>query len=190
VGGNTWAVNAPATLGPLAAGGSVNVDVIIEVPTDAVGGATEVITIDVASQGDDAQAATVTLSTTANLVFGVMMHPVADACPGDPGTAVTHTLQVTNTGNTTDTFDVAVGGNTWVISTPTTLGPLPTRAKVNVVIVVNIPSDAVGGIIDTATVTVTSQSDNAQSATATLTTTVQSLAPPSYNLFLPLIVQD
>jgi hypothetical protein len=165
------------------------VDATVRVPTSATGGETDVAAITLTSQSGNAQLATARLTTTANTIYGVMMEPATDAQSGGPGEAVNYTLQVTNTGNVTDTFDVTVSDHTWPITTPTTLGPLAAGASASVVATVSIPTSTGDGVTDTATVIVTSQGDNAQSATATLTTVTEAFKPPSDNLFLPLIMK-
>lgn len=97
---------------------------------------------------------------------------------------------VTNTGNTTATFDVTVSGYTWPTTAPVTVGPLWAGASANVDVIVGIPTDAAGGAIDTAFITATSQGNSAKSATATLTTVAAALEPLPYDWFLPLIVKQ
>jgi uncharacterized repeat protein (TIGR01451 family) len=90
---------------------------------------------------------------------------------GDPGTTVTHTLRLTNTGNTFDVFDVALSNCGWPASAPTTIGPLGPDSSEDLSIRVQIPPQAIGNATDTAVVTVTSQGDDARRATETVTTT-------------------
>jgi hypothetical protein len=121
--------------------------------------------------------------------YSLTLVPVTATQSGDPGKVVTYTLQVTNTGNTTDTFDMTVSGYTWPTTAPVTVGPLWAGAGANVDVIVDIPTDAAGGATDTATIIATSQNDDTQSVTATLTTIAAALEPLSYNLFLPLIMK-
>lgn len=178
----TWPTTAPFTVGPLWAGVSANLDVIVDIPADAASNATDTANVIVASQGDDTQAVTATLTTTANPAYGVIVEPITGAQSGDPGETVTYTLQVTNAGNTTDTFDVTVSSNVWPTTAPVSFGPLPAGASANVDVTVDIPKGTAGGA-DVATVRVTSQNDDTQSVTATLMTRAVAL------LFLPFILR-
>jgi hypothetical protein len=110
--------------------------------------------------------------------------PAASALSSFPGSTVTYNLQVTNSGDLSDTFDVSLS-HTW----PTTvslsaLGPLSPGLSAELEVMVHIPRDAQVGLADTATITITSRGDKQQSASATLTTS----AGP-YKLFLPLLTR-
>jgi hypothetical protein len=122
---------------------------------------------------------------TMHNVYAVMVTAATDARSGNPGTTVTYTLQVTNTGSATDRFSLIVGGNVWTTTAaPMTVGPLIAGAAGNVLVTVDIPASVVPGAIDTATITVTSQGLDTASAAVTLTTT----AVP-YRIFLPIIIK-
>jgi hypothetical protein len=125
-------------------------------------------------------------STTwrSRIIFrGVTLEPSINVKWGIPGIALIYTLQVTNTGSISDTFDVIVNGNTWPTTAPVTVGPLIAGASANVDVIVNIPADVVGDASDTALITFSSQGDHTQSVTATLTT--KALEP---RMFLPFIM--
>jgi glucose/arabinose dehydrogenase len=179
---HTWPTTAPASVGPLVAGDGTTVDVTVDIPPSAAGGITDTATITVASQGDSSQVATVTLTTTASVVWGVTVGSATGSQSGDPGVTVTYTLQVINTGNVSDTFDVAVSGNIWPTTTPAPVGLLAAGASANVIVTVSIPAAATGAETDAATITITSRGDNAKWTAVTLTTSAR------YALFLPLIV--
>ena len=91
-----------------------------------------------------------------------------------PGTVVTHTLRITNTGNTTDTFDLTVAGNDWPSIAPIQIGPLLARAGSDADISVTIPPDATYDASDTVTITIVSHQDAGAFATAILTTAIDS----------------
>jgi hypothetical protein len=120
----------------------------------------------------------------ATVAFGVALEALVDARAGNPGENVTYTLQVTNTGTTTDTFDVAVGGHTWPTTATTPIGPLAAGASADVTVTVHIPTNAGRGETDTATITITSRGDDSKQASATLVTTTKNV------MFLPLIVKS
>jgi hypothetical protein len=89
---------------------------------------------------------------------------------GLPGETVTTTLAIRNSGTETDRYDLAIAGNLWPVVTPTTLGPLESGECETIEVLVSIPPTASLGSSDTATITLTSQSDPNITATATLTT--------------------
>ena len=89
---------------------------------------------------------------------------------GDPGTTVAHTLTVTNTGNTADTYDLSFAGNTWVVDLPVTSVALQPGASADFIVNVTIPADALDGAMDMVTVTATSTADPLLSEDAVLTT--------------------
>jgi FtsP/CotA-like multicopper oxidase with cupredoxin domain len=106
--------------------------------------------------------------------YGISLGPAADAKQGTPGATISYVLDVTNTGNTSDTYIVSIAGNGWVTTFPASVGPLAAGASAQMVVDVTISGIAIGGDNDTVTVTVTSQGDGGQSAASTLTTTAVS----------------
>jgi hypothetical protein len=159
------------------------VDVIVHVPLDGMGGDVDTAVITFTSRGDGERSAGATLATTVNVVRGVVARSPADSRLGEPGEAVTHTLQVTNTGNLPDTFDVTGGGHAWPVAVPALVGPLGVGARATMVATVTIPADAVGGATDVVTITFTSQGDGATWAAVPLMTGVKP------RLFLPLVLR-
>lgn len=119
---------------------------------------------------NNADDVTTTVTPTSD-VFDLTLAPSTAAHTGGPGTSINYTLQVLNSGNTTDTFDVALAGNSWSTSaSPMTVGPLAAKAKANVLVTVNIPTSASDGDTDTVTTTVTSQGDPNQAEDSVLMT--------------------
>ena len=104
-----------------------------------------------------------------HLYYGVTLDPATDAESGAPGEMVTYTLRITNTGNTTDIFDLAYAGTG--IHLPVTQTTLASGAGADVIANVTIPAAATNGTIYTAIVTATSQGDPIQSDTSALATT-------------------
>ena len=153
----------------LAAGATGTVDVTVAIPADALFGDNDSVVVDVTSQGDDTQTADVTLETEAGVFYAVSVSGTG-TLGGLPGTTVTHTVTITNNGNTSDTFDVALGTADW----NTVLGQgtitLAAGASGIVAVTVDVPAEAQDGEQDSVVVDVTSQGDDTQTAATTLTT--------------------
>ena len=98
-----------------------------------------------------------------------------------PGSIVTATLQVRNRGQHIDIYNVTLEGNHWAVSAPQEIGPLMAAEETTLEIQTSIPPTASLGSSDTATITLTSQSDPSITATAILTTYA------GYVYFLPLV---
>lgn len=120
--------------------------------------------------------------------YGVAVTAEDDALSGNAGTTVIYMLTITNTGNVTDTFDVAVSGETWTTTPMDTSITLGAGASGTVMVHVDIPASAANDDTDAATVTVTSQSDATATAAVTLTTTA--VVPDTMNyIYLPIILK-
>ncbi|MCA9927089.1 MAG: multicopper oxidase domain-containing protein [Anaerolineales bacterium] len=158
----------PMTLTPN--GGNWDLSASIDVSTWAVGNYTLYVRVhDIAGNWSATDSVVLDVTSTA-AAYGVSINPTADATSGTPGSTVTYILNVTNDGNIIDTFDVAVTGNAWTTTAPLTVGPLAGGATGQISVDVTVPGTAVSGDSDVATVTVTSQGDNGQTAVSTLTT--------------------
>jgi carboxypeptidase T len=175
VSGNAWATSAASRVGPLAASVSAPVNVVVTVPASALAGTKDAARITLTSRGDPSQSAGAVLTTTANTVYRVAVAPAAATRWGDPGTLVTYTLRVTNTGNIADTLDVAVSGGAWPTAVASAVGPLAAWGNTDLSVTVTVPSAALAGVRDTARITLTSRGNPSQSAAAALTTTVNAV---------------
>lgn len=102
-------------------------------------------------------------------VYGLTLSG-AGTLGGIPGTAVTHTLTLTNTGNITDTIDLTLGTAVWPTQLNQSSVTLAAYASTAIVVVVDIPLSALGGEMDSVMVTAVSQGDPAQTGDFTLTT--------------------
>jgi uncharacterized membrane protein len=103
---------------------------------------------------------------------------------------VTYTLMVTNTGNITDTFTIAVSGLYTASLSITNTGELGAGESASFYVMVEIPADAMAGDSDVTTVQVMSASDPEVTAEAALTTTVEGEeGPTEWMIFLPLVMK-
>ncbi|MGD2164533.1 MAG: choice-of-anchor Q domain-containing protein, partial [Anaerolineae bacterium] len=149
--------------------GSATASVSITVPSDAIAGMSDVTTLTASgTAGSDSVEDTITVG----LIIGLSLAPDYTA-GADPGTSVAFTHDVTNTGNFTDTFDVAaVSDQSWAVQYSPLSVTLPAHGMASVAVTLTVPADAVSGTVDTTTVTATSQGDGTTSDAAVDTTTV------------------
>lgn len=94
---------------------------------------------------------------------------------GDPGSAVTYSVMISNTGTVTDTYDVLVTGNNWPTAADAMTVTLAANTGVLVDVTVDIPTDTAAGAMDAAAVTALSQNVPSVNDTVALTTTVNTV---------------
>ncbi len=113
--------------------------------------------------------------------YGAALTPPARVQAGGPGQVLTYTLQVANTGNTLDAFQLSLLGGAWAAQVQPASLTIAAGASASVSVRVTIPADAVSGAQNSLTVSVVSQSDAAASASAALTTLLgaEVTAPPA-----------
>ncbi|MCA9960217.1 MAG: choice-of-anchor B family protein [Anaerolineales bacterium] len=121
--------------------------------------------------------------TTVVITYGVALSPDATAA-GMPGSVVTHTVQITNTGSAADSFTLDTTSD-WAANQSTFIVALDSGETTTVTVAVTVPVTATLGASDTATVTATSHGDNAVTAVTHLTTTIE-----PYKLYLPVIQNE
>lgn len=180
--GNAWPVSAPAGALVIPAGQSADAIISVTIPITAALNSTDRVTITIASHGDETRA-TAVLTTTAGPLYRVALTTTPAARSSDPDTTITYTLQVANTGNIADTYDIARSGTGWPTSVSPTSVSVPLGAMANVVVSITVPSNALAGASDVAHIQATSRSDGVN-ALIDLTTTADavygvSMAPPS-----------
>jgi hypothetical protein len=193
-----WTSAVTEAVGPLAAGAGETVTVTVSIPMTAAGGAQNVTTLVATSQEDSNQSAQASLTTTANNIYRATVTPTTSIQPGSAGAIISHTLWLTNSGNTTSTFSLSISGNSWPIVTP--LGrntvaaviltePLAAGAGDSLDLLALIPAGTPLGATDTATMTISLSPNSTPLTTATLTTIVSALAAEPEPVYLPMVIK-
>ena len=181
------------TVGSVAFGNGSSVHFVVDVDNPLVLGVTQLentaVIGDDGSNGPDQNPAdnTATDTTPVNSFYGSNLSR-NEALTGTPGTAVTYTLSITNSGNNNDFFDLSFSGNSWPVTLSQTTIGLAAGTSATFQVVVDIPAGAGDGEIDVVTITATSQGDGSQSDTADLTTTAE-VGPESYQIFMPVVIR-
>lgn len=170
--GNVWTTTFPTAIGPLLPGEDQTVTISVQIPSGVPGGSVDSAQLLVISNGDISHRSTVNLETTAD-VFGLQLRPTADARIGLPGSLITYTLQITNTSNTSDTFDITLGAHNWTTTAPASTANLAPDESMSFDVGVAIPANASDYEADTVVVTLSSQADPSRQAMASLTTTAR-----------------
>ena len=110
--------------------------------------------------------------------YAVTVSPTAEAASTDPGTTVTFSLRVTNTGTLSASFQVTTSGNAWSTQLSTDTLSLDVGQGATAFVWVTVPGDMPGVVQDNALVTVRALSDpriSPASAGAALTTTANTV---------------
>ena len=156
--------------GPIGAGESIEIVVGVEVPQNGMWndlGITEIIAASISNPAEF----DITTITTRVMGYHVDINPdPPEPQAGHPGDVLTYTLMVTNLGDFIDNYTVTIS-TTWGAVTPISVGPLLPGEETEMLVVVEIPQDALHGDWDVATLTLTSQSDPRVSKAVTLTST-------------------
>ena len=169
----------------LSPGLSASLLVTVTIPADAAHLESDMVTVTAVSQSNSAQTAATNLTTTAeDHSYGLLLQVDDPARSGAPGETVVYTFQITNTGTTSDTFNLSLADYDWATTLAESSVTLATGATAIFTVSVAIPLDAVHLAGDVVTVTAVSQADPTQSAAIEVTTTA---AHPIRLLYLPVI---
>ncbi len=181
---SVWPVEAPASTGVLQPGASVEVSVVVSIPSqpDVIIGQD---TFTLTAEGVEGGVAEATGTTYANVTPGVEVSGPAGQS-GQPLEVLSYEFEVTNTGDYTDTFSLGWEG-AWQVSLPggTSTGPLSPGASTTVTVLVTVPGDVVDGATDVTILTATSGLDPLVTGSAQVT----SIADVMYYIYLPLIIK-
>jgi uncharacterized repeat protein (TIGR01451 family) len=126
------------------------------------------------------------VTTTVSQVAGVALEPNRSTT-ADPGTVVTYTHTLTNTGNGPDIFDFThASSQGWEVAyeTPIVLGAWQTTT---VVVSVTVPSGVISGTVDSTVITATSRASPGVFDTVTDTTRV---TVSEWVVYLPVVLRN
>jgi hypothetical protein len=182
----SWAPSLSPISLSVAAGDSDDSTLTVTVPSNAVGGAIDDITVIATSQTDNMVngSASCTAQVTIARSVSVSIYPISQS--GASGAALTYTVTLNNTGIIDDNYSLIVTDNaspSWNFSvSPSSLSVSAGRSG-NATLTVVIPGGTISGTIDEITVIVDSQTDASVSASATCTATAmyrQGISPWVY----------
>jgi hypothetical protein len=185
-----WSASSNVTeTAVLGVGETETVTVTVSVPLTATDGLTDTTTVTAVSQFDDQVSASHDMTTTAVVpnTAGVVIDGDT-AATAIPGSSASYTVTVTNTGTTTDTFDLLVMGDWSATSGVTQTMALSVGEAQTFVVEVTVPVTATNGMMDTTTVTAVSQFDGQVSASHEMTTTAV-VIEDVYAIYLPLVIR-
>jgi hypothetical protein len=158
----SWLEAEPIT-GTVPAGSAASVQITFTAQPTMTLGATLTATLRLRTNdpllGEAAIPVTMTVGTAAQA--GVELEPEVSNRFGDPGSLVTHTLVLTNSGSVTETYLLAYGNATvaWEISLAENTLTLSPGQRARVQVQVSVPQGAVPGDEDRVTLIATAQSN-------------------------------
>jgi hypothetical protein len=168
-------------------GQKATISVSVTVPVGTISGTVGTTTITATSQADSGVGAAVIGATTVGHVPGVALEPGSTGIVY-PGSAITYTHILTNTGNYTDAVVLqAVSSQGWsaqVVGRPHSVG---TGSAAVLYVRLTIPSGVISGTVNHTVVTATSGFDAAVSSVVTNTATVADPLP--VKVYLPLVLR-
>jgi uncharacterized membrane protein len=167
-----WAIDAPTATHHIASGEWITIAFHVNVPGEAHAGESDIAQLQFTSQGDGVTSRQSTLISSASARYGVGISPALVLLKGMPGEVLTATLQVTNTGNITETFAIKVVSGTWTVSPQSSLGPLTSGVSDTLAFTVTIPVSATANDSEEAWIELTSDQDDSVQASSAVSTTV------------------
>lgn len=138
---------------------------------------------------DPARTSPILLPVTVQVVeqtAAITLTPMSTSGSGLPGTSVTYTLTVQNSGNGPDIFAISVSSDWMATPSMVTTGELAPGQSQQFTVVVQIPADAEPDSVEDTAVTATSQFNNTIAQTVTLTTTTNTSI---VHIYLPVMLK-
>ena len=127
------------------------------------------------------------ISAACSSVYALNLSAVTGAQTAPQGSLVEHTLILTNTGTTSDTFDLSIAAAEWPATLGTSsIGPLAAGASASFTVSVAIPSDADLRRPTTTTIAARSRGNPTVQTSASVTTTA---TQSEWRIYLPLVIR-
>jgi hypothetical protein len=166
----TWSPIVLPTSLVVAAFSSDNATLSVTVPSDAIGGTIDTITVIATSQTDNTVSGSGSCTAKLTIARSVSVSISPSSKSGANGATLTYTVTVSNTGNVSDTYTFKNTDTTgWTKSLSNTSLVVAAFSSDNATLSVTVPSNAIGGTTDTITVIATSQTDNTVSGSGSCT---------------------
>ena len=137
----------PGSLNPCAA---ASLAIEVSIPEAAFGGTSSVVTLTATSQADPSRSFNLDLTTSAFLDYRVEFVPMQSTLISLPGETITHTIQISNSGNVTATYALALFDNLWPTDAPPETIQVNRGTSYQLKLPVHIPADAPLGSSDAA----------------------------------------
>jgi uncharacterized membrane protein len=172
----------------LTAGASTTVELTVTIPPTTPGGTNDITTVTATSQGNTNVSGTaVNVTTAISPTYNPVLGP-DNSGTGFPGQTVVYTHTVTNQGNTSDTFVITANSSAGfgLELAPATPISLPIGHSATITLAVTIPPGTPASVVDTTTVTATSQGNISITDTATNTTSINAVPQPGL-VYLPMV---
>lgn len=167
--GSTWAAQVSPSSVVLGSGETTQVTVTVQIPADALGGQSNPVTLTATPQTSPAQADQAVLTAQVNVL---QVSPTTQAQSGAPGQSLVYTLTATNYESAARSYTVTISGQQWSSSASPALLSIPGNGgSTSFTVTVQVPTNALPGASDTATVTVTSRRDSNIFVSSTLVST-------------------
>jgi len=159
---SSWSPNVSPTSLVLAASSGGNATLSVTIPPGATGGTVDNISVTATSRHDNTKSDNKTVTAKVIVVRGVSVSISPSSQSGANGVTLNYTVTVTNMGNVSDNYSLTPSDNAgWSPSILPTSVVVPAFSSDNTTrLSVTIPSNAIGGTIDSIIVTAASQTDN------------------------------
>lgn len=187
VAGESWTTTLSQPSITLDAGDSSSFQVTVDIPADVFGAAQDEATITAVSSNDPVISSNVNLTTVADSVLGFVATTDQDTLAGAPETDLVYTVQLTNTGNITDTYLITTS-SLWASAASAADITLAPDATGTFTVTITVPADALDGDSDMAMVMVTSQQDSSLMEHINLTA-IAEVEDPTYTVYLPVLLR-